>query len=263
MVTTTKEIIHEIRKDENNPYRAILLVKRVGLLTDACRVLMEIPSYIDNDKDVFKIVQRWHNLIQRENYSNFIAHYEEAGNLPSIVGYRPKLDNSGMPVRNEHRQILYERIPIQNWIWSHINGTIPEGTILNHVNLWQHDNRLSNLIPVKPEEHDANKRNLDLEPSHDPNGKTYFDNKANRDENQTLYHGTSYVHNIFMGRFEPGDDYETGVLIHQVTPLLLEKWSRQRIYDYFNILKPGTGMDNVENTIQTALNIFRWKPDFL
>lgn len=266
LVTTMKEIIHEIRYDENNSYQAILVVKRVGLLNDVRRTIMEIPTYIDNDKDVFKIVQRWQNLIQRGQYSNFIAHYDEAGNLPSIVGYRPKLDFNGMPVRNVNRKIMFERVPIQDWIWTHINGKIPEGAILDHINLWQHDNRLSNLIPVIPEVHYANKRDSHSEPPHDPNGMNYFDTdvtRGNRDENQMLYHGVSYVNNIFMGRFELGDDFETGVLIHLVSPLLLEKWSRKRIYDYFNIFKPGIGMDNVENAIQAALKILRRKPDFL
>lgn len=116
-MATIKDIIHEIKTDENNPARAILVVKRVGLLKDIHREKTEIISYIDNDKDVLKAVQLWKHLIEHRQYSNFIAHYDTIGKLPYILGYRPKLDANGMFLRNQG-QIMYERVPIHDWIFS-------------------------------------------------------------------------------------------------------------------------------------------------
>jgi hypothetical protein len=96
-------------------------------------------------------------LIESWQYSNFIAHYDAMGNLPYIVGYRPKLDANGMFITNEG-QVMYERVPIHDWIWLQINGKIPEGTSLDHVNQWRHDNRLSNLKLATNEEKKANQR---------------------------------------------------------------------------------------------------------
>lgn len=220
-----------------------------------------VIGYVNNDRDIIKRVMSW-------PHSNYRPHYDALGNLPYIIGKKPRLDANGMPVLNDKGRPVIDNVPLERWRWEAFNGPVEEGFSIDHINRWRHDNRFENLRKATDKEQLENRRtDRHTMPAHDPDGLTAWDFhvptlRSPETATRPLTHGVSYVDNVLMRRFMPNNaesnDFDEGLLVHAVTSMLFQRLSRQQIYQRID-----ADQSSIDAAIARACETLRWIPDFL